>query len=59
MMDFEEKQAARARRSAHLKKVLAETAAEELFPTTTTEQAGTKVTTGMVRFKTQKKVVSF
>ncbi|XP_029735000.1 ion-translocating oxidoreductase complex subunit C [Aedes albopictus] len=59
MMDFEEKQAARARRAAHLKKVLAETACDELIPATTTEQAGTKVTTGMVRFKTQKKVVSF
>ncbi|XP_055538836.1 uncharacterized protein LOC129726165 [Wyeomyia smithii] len=59
MLDFEEKQAARARRSAQLKKLLAETACDELIPATTTEQAGTKVTTGMVRFKAQKKVVSF
>ncbi|XP_058457164.1 uncharacterized protein LOC131434459 [Malaya genurostris] len=59
MQEFEEKQAARARRSAHLKKVLAEVACDELIPATTTEQAGTKVTTGMVRFKAQKKVVSF
>uniref|UniRef100_A0A1Q3G553 Uncharacterized protein n=1 Tax=Culex tarsalis TaxID=7177 RepID=A0A1Q3G553_CULTA len=54
--DFEAKQAARARRSAQLKKLLAET--EELIPATTTEHAGTKVTTGMVKLKT-KKVVSF
>ncbi|XP_053685465.1 uncharacterized protein LOC128735031 [Sabethes cyaneus] len=59
MFEFEEKQAARARRSAQLKKLLAETACDELIPATTTEQAGTKVTTGMVRFKAQKKVVSF
>ncbi|XP_058829996.1 uncharacterized protein LOC131689141 [Topomyia yanbarensis] len=59
MQEYEEKQAARARRSAQLKKVLAEVACDELIPATTTEQAGTKVTTGMVRFKTHKKVVSF
>ncbi|XP_055628417.1 uncharacterized protein LOC129769906 [Toxorhynchites rutilus septentrionalis] len=59
MQDMEERQAARARRSAHLKKVLAETSCDELIPATTTDHCGTKVTTGMVKFRTQKKVVSF
>ncbi|ETN59487.1 hypothetical protein AND_008939 [Anopheles darlingi] len=59
--DFEQKQAARARRSAQLKQLLAETAAEDIVPASYSAHAdGTKVTTGVVKFKsTQKKTVSF
>ncbi|XP_035793549.1 uncharacterized protein LOC118467318 [Anopheles albimanus] len=59
--DFEQKQAARARRSAQLKQLLAETAAEDIVPASYSAHSdGTKVTTGVVKFKsTQKKMVSF
>ncbi|XP_055609470.1 uncharacterized protein LOC129756585 [Uranotaenia lowii] len=57
--DFEERAAARARRSAQLKKLIAETTCEDVIPAGTTESAGHKVTTGMVKFKSQKKVVTF
>ncbi|XP_050094604.1 uncharacterized protein LOC126577193 [Anopheles aquasalis] len=59
--DFEQKQAARARRSAQLKQLLAETAAEDIVPASQSAHAdGTKITTGVVKFKsTQKKMVSF
>ncbi|XP_052869770.1 uncharacterized protein LOC128275337 [Anopheles cruzii] len=59
--EFEQKQAARARRSAQLKQLLAETATEDLVPVSVTaHHDGSKVTTGVVKFKsTQKKMVSF
>ncbi|KFB40353.1 AGAP007250-PA-like protein [Anopheles sinensis] len=59
--DFEQKQAARARRSAQLKQLLAETSAQELVPAGFSQHTdGTKISTGVVKIKTtQKKMVSF
>ncbi|XP_053677167.1 uncharacterized protein LOC128727298 [Anopheles nili] len=59
--EFELKQAARARRNAQLKQLLAETAAQDLVPASLTEHGdGMKVTTGVVKVTTkQKKMVSF
>uniref|UniRef100_A0A182UMK2 Uncharacterized protein n=1 Tax=Anopheles merus TaxID=30066 RepID=A0A182UMK2_ANOME len=61
MEEFEAKQAARARRNAQLKQLLAETAAQDIVPASLSEHAdGMKVTTGVLKVKTtQKKMVSF
>uniref|UniRef100_A0A182MCC1 Uncharacterized protein n=1 Tax=Anopheles culicifacies TaxID=139723 RepID=A0A182MCC1_9DIPT len=59
--EFEAKQAARARRNAQLKQLLAETAAQDIVPASLSEHAdGMRVTTGVMKVKTtQKKMVSF
>uniref|UniRef100_A0A182YMN7 Uncharacterized protein n=1 Tax=Anopheles stephensi TaxID=30069 RepID=A0A182YMN7_ANOST len=59
--EFEAKQAARARRNAQLKQLLAETAAQDIVPASLSEHSdGMKVTTGVLKVKTtQKKMVSF
>uniref|UniRef100_A0A182QKH1 Uncharacterized protein n=1 Tax=Anopheles farauti TaxID=69004 RepID=A0A182QKH1_9DIPT len=59
--EFEQKQAARARRNAQLKQLLAETAAQDLVPASFSQHAdGMQVATGVLKVKTtQKKMVSF
>uniref|UniRef100_A0A182NKR0 Uncharacterized protein n=1 Tax=Anopheles dirus TaxID=7168 RepID=A0A182NKR0_9DIPT len=59
--EFELKQAARARRNAQLKQLLAETAAQDLVPASLSEHSdGMRVATGVLKVKTtQKKMVSF
>uniref|UniRef100_A0A4Y0BKL4 Uncharacterized protein n=1 Tax=Anopheles funestus TaxID=62324 RepID=A0A4Y0BKL4_ANOFN len=59
--EFEAKQAARSRRNAQLKQLLAETAAQDIVPASLSEHAdGMRVTTGVMKVKTtQKKMVSF